>query len=132
MHKMLNCKVIKIECRTDQRGKLSFIQNSNLPFDIKRVFWIIPKDKRGKHAHYKTKQCMICIKGWCNVKLDNGKEKEEITLKDNDKGLIIEPNFWHSISGFSEDCIILVLASEEYDEKDYIREYNKFIEVYSS
>ncbi len=124
--------MIDIESRSDERGKLSFIQNSQLPFKIKRVFWINAKaDKeRGNHAHYKTRQCIICIKGKCKITLDDGKHKEEVSLDNDDKGLIVEPQFWRTMYDFSPDCILLILASEEYSEKDHIRDYKKFKEVY--
>ncbi len=128
---MLNYKMIDIKGKADERGRLFFIQNSELPFQIKRVFWMKPKKERGNHANRKTRQCMICLQGKCKINIDNGKEKEEITLDKEDKGLIIEPNIWRTISEFSKDCIILVLASEEYNKDDYIRNYKKFKEVYS-
>ncbi len=130
---MLNIKIIAVKSKSDNRGKLSVIQESSIPFQIKRVFWIqgIGETVRGKHAHYKTRQCIVCIKGSCKVSLDDGKHKEEIILDDGSKGLIVEPNFWTAIYDASPDCILLVLASEEYDEKDYIGDYKKFKETYS-
>jgi len=128
---MLKYGIIDIENIADERGELSFIQNSNLPFEIKRVFWIKPKkDKeRGNHANYKCKQCIICINGKYKMSLDDGKDKKEIILSKN-QGLILGPSLWRTMSDFSDDCILLVLASEEYDEKDYIRNYKKFKEAY--
>jgi dTDP-4-dehydrorhamnose 3,5-epimerase len=124
---MLKYKIINIESKSDERGELSFVQNSNLPFETKRFFWIKPKKEkeRGNHANHKCKQCIICISGKYNMSLDDGKDKEEVILSKN-KGLILEPNIWRTMSDFSDDCILLILASEEYDEKDYIRDYRKF------
>jgi len=125
--------MIDIKHRQDERGILASIEDLNLPFSIKRVFWIAgidPKLKRGSHAHYKTRQCLICIQGNCNVYLDDGKETEDVALEAKGPGLILEPHMWHYVHKFSEDCIFLVLASQKYDEKDYIRNYEKFKEVY--
>ncbi len=130
---MKKIKIIDIKNKSDERGKLSVIQKSDIPFQIKRVFWIqgMNKEERGKHAHYKARQCIICIQGKCKIKFDDGKNKKELILIDNDnKGFIKEPNFWITIYDCSPDCILLVLVSEEYDEKDYIRSYKKFKEVY--
>jgi hypothetical protein len=130
--KMLNYKLIDIKSKSDERGELSFIQNPEIPFEIKRVFWIKPKigKERGEHANYKCKQCIICVNGKYKITLDDGKNKEEI-IPNNNQGLILEPNLWRTMSDFSDDCILLILASEKYDEKDYIRDYKKFKGVYS-
>ena len=125
--------IIDIKSKSDERGKVSFIQESEIPFPVKRVFWIKPNNtsNRGTHANYKCKQCFICVKGKFKVTLDDGSKKEEVILDSDDKGLVVEPMIWRTLSDFSDECIILVLASEEYDEADYIRDYDKFKEVCS-
>lgn len=126
-------KKINIKRILDERGSLSFIQESNLPFHIKRIYWmkdIPPNQIRGNHAHYKNRQVIIIVEGSCKICIDDTEKKKELSLNKDKFGVIIEPNYWHSIYEFSKDCIILVLASEEYEESDYIRDYNKFKEIY--
>ncbi|MCO7051663.1 FdtA/QdtA family cupin domain-containing protein, partial [Proteus terrae] len=81
---------------------------------------------RGFHAHKKLKQLAICLKGSCDFIMDDGKKREKITLTSPDVGLIIDAMQWHEMHNFSEDCIILVLADDVYDESDYIRDYETF------
>ena len=130
---MMQYKIINIKGISDDRGSLAVLENHDLPFKIKRVFWIKGVNSnavRGNHAHYKTKLCLVCINGQCKINLDDATKKIDLSLRNN-QGLILQPHFWHTISEFSDDCILLVLASEEYDEKDYIRDYSKFKEVYN-
>ncbi|MEK4286295.1 MULTISPECIES: FdtA/QdtA family cupin domain-containing protein [Paenibacillus] len=118
----------------DERGYLTVIEGQNsIPFDIKRVFYIygtLPDIRRGFHAHYKTRQALISVSGSCKVYLDNTKRKTDVVLDSPTKILILEPNDWHEMYDFSPDCVLLVLASHLYDSADYIRDYDKFIEVY--
>lgn len=119
----------------DERGALTVIESmNNIPFDIKRVFYIYGTAsgiRRGFHAHYKTRQVLISVAGNCKVHLDNTKRKKEVELDSPTKALILEPNDWHEMYDFSPDCVLLVLASELYQAEDYIRNYDKFLEVYS-
>ncbi len=99
-------------------------------FPIKRVYYIFGTKKRvarGFHAHKKLKQLAIVLKGSCTFVLDNGKKREEVHLTDATKGVFIEGVIWREMKNFSEDCILLVLASEYYDESDYIRDYDEFL-----
>ena len=111
---------------TDRRGNLTVIENI-LPFEIKRIFYIYGVDNsiRGGHRHHKTIQAAVCIKGECKI-YNNNDEKEEIYhLNSPSKCLILEPKDWHKMYDFSEDAILMVFASENFDEKDYIYEpYN--------
>ncbi|WP_272672792.1 sugar 3,4-ketoisomerase [Providencia sp. PROV037] len=124
----------------DDRGSLvSLEQNKNIPFEIKRIYYIFgTKDgvSRGFHAHKNLQQVAICVKGSCRFLLDDGKTKEEIILDKPDTGLHINSFIWREMHDFSEDCVLMVLASELYDESDYIRNYDDFLEecknVYSS
>ncbi|EHH3929662.1 WxcM-like domain-containing protein [Escherichia coli] len=124
----------------DERGSLvSLEQNKNIPFEIKRIYYIFgTKDgvSRGFHAHKNLQQVAICVKGSCRFLLDDGKTKEEIILDSPDTGLYINNFIWREMHDFSEDCVLMVLASELYDESDYIRDYSDFLEecknVYSS
>ncbi len=129
-------KLIEIEELGDERGLLTVIEgNKSLPFDISRIFYIyntMPKVRRGFHAHYKTRQALVCVSGNCKVYLDNTNRKTDVLLDSPTKVLILEPTDWHEMYDFSPDCVLLVLASHLYDSEDYIRDYDKFIEVYGS
>lgn len=118
--------IIKLPTITDSRGNLTVIEKV-LPFEIKRVYYIYNiKGKRGGHRHKKTVQALICISGSCEVYVNNGKEEKIFLLDKPDDCLILEPEDWHTIDNFSEDTILLLLASEYYDKKDYIyEEYKK-------
>ncbi|EMH2040970.1 MULTISPECIES: sugar 3,4-ketoisomerase [Proteus] len=123
-------KTIEFKTLGDKRGSLiSLESNHNIPFNIKRTYYIFNTEKnvsRGFHAHKKLKQLAICLKGSCDFIMDDGKEKEKITLNSPNIGLIIDPMQWHEMHNFSEDCIVLVLADNVYDESDYIRDYDTF------
>jgi dTDP-4-dehydrorhamnose 3,5-epimerase-like enzyme len=116
----------------DEDGKLiSLEQYKNIPFDIKRVYYIFDTGvnvSRGFHAHNNLKQVAICVKGSCRFVLDDGTYKESIILDSPQIGLYIDNNKWREMHDFSEDCVLMVLASELYDESDYIRDYATFIE----
>lgn len=128
-------RILEIDILGDDRGNLSVIENRvQVPFDVRRVFYIYGTKqgvRRGFHAHYKTRQALISVAGSCKIHLDNTVRVDEVLLDSPNKVLILEPNDWHEMYDFSEDCVLLVLASELYDSKDYIRDYNKFLEVYS-
>ncbi|MGN7761969.1 sugar 3,4-ketoisomerase [Paenibacillus sp. 22594] len=131
----LSSRIVRIESLGDERGQLTVLEeNKSIPFEFKRVFYIygtIAGVRRGFHAHYKTRQALICVKGSCKVHLDNTKRTEEVELDSPNTILILEPNDWHEMYDFSPDCVLLVLASHLYDPEDYIRDYDKFIKVYS-
>ena len=115
----------------DERGSLIAIeQGHNAPFEIKRVYYIFDtKDgvERGFHAHINLKQICIVVKGSCTFVLDDGEKREEIKLTNPNQGLFIEGLIWREMKNFSPDCVLLVIASEHYDESDYIRDYDKFL-----
>tara|TARA_B100000927_G_scaffold135403_1_gene109239 strand:+ start:1926 stop:2330 length:405 start_codon:yes stop_codon:yes gene_type:complete len=110
-------------------GSLSAIEFNNLPFEVKRIFYItkVPKGfERGFHAHKNTQQFLVCLQGSCDVYLEYKKESEIIKLEKNSEGILIGKE-WHIMKNFSDDCILLVLANSHYDEKDYIRNYEDFL-----
>jgi hypothetical protein len=117
----------------DHRGQLVVIEGKNdVPFDIKRVFYIYGTQKdtpRGNHSHYKTKQYLIAVNGSCKVTLDNGKTKKTFDLDEPNKGLFQDALTWGTMHDFSDDCVLMVLASEYYNEVDYIRDYNEFLKT---
>lgn len=117
--------IIELKDFTDQRGSLIVIEDKLIEFSIKRVFYIYGAQEniiRGKHRHKKTKQAMVCLHGSCIVYNNNGKKEEEFLLDNPRKCLIIEPEDWHSMTNFTKDCVIQVLASENFDPQDYIYE----------
>ncbi|MGX2963653.1 MULTISPECIES: sugar 3,4-ketoisomerase [Shewanella] len=126
-------KFIEFKNLGDERGDLvSFEENGNIPFDIKRVYCIYATKAdtvRGLHAHKTLKQVAIAINGCCKFILDNGLTREEAILDTPTKGLLIDSCLWREMHDFSDDCILMVLASDIYDESDYIRDYQRFIEA---
>ncbi|CAG9434745.1 TPA: sugar 3,4-ketoisomerase [Providencia alcalifaciens] len=114
----------------DDRGSLiSLEQHKNIPFEVKRIYYIFGTKEgvsRGFHAHKNLEQVAICVKGSCRFLLDDGKNKEEVILNDPSVGLYINNVTWREMHDFSEDCVLIVLASELYDESDYIRNYTEF------
>lgn len=119
----------------DERGNLVSLEEfKNIPFSIKRVYYLYDFNKelaRGYHAHKKLQQVLICLKGSCNILLDNGRKREVYHLNIPQTGLFIDKYIWHEMDGFSEDCVLMLIASDYYDEQDYIRNYNEFLKKYS-
>ena len=114
----------------DDRGSLIALEAKNsIPFKIKRVYYLFGTKKnvtRGLHAHKALKQVMLCITGSCKVTLDDGRDRESVSLNSANKGLLVEGLIWREMCEFSADCVLLVIASELYDESDYIRNYKDF------
>ncbi|MCC4816399.1 FdtA/QdtA family cupin domain-containing protein [Vibrio lentus] len=128
---MVDIKLIQFQSHGDERGSLvSLEQNKNIPFDIKRVYYLFDTEnnvRRGFHAHKKLKQLAVIVKGSCRFLLDDGSEKIELLLDNPAQGLFIESFVWREMFDFSEDCVLMVLADSVYDEDDYIRNYDEFI-----
>lgn len=124
--------LIELSIKGDERGSLVAIeQNRDIPFSIKRVFHIFgtkPGTPRGKHSHFVTKQFLVAVSGSCKVTLDNGNAKTTYELNQPNIGLFQDALIWGEMHDFSQDCVLLVLASEHYDESDYIRDYDEFLE----
>jgi hypothetical protein len=112
---------IDLQTFTDERGNLTVIENV-LPFDIKRVFYIYGVDasERGGHRHHRTVQAVVCIQGQCKVYNDDGVHRDTHTLDHPSICLVLEPRDWHKMFDFSADAILMVLASENFREEDYI------------
>ncbi len=114
--------LIQIPEISDSRGTLNFIDKL-LPFDIRRVFYISDvKKMRGGHRHKKTTLALICIHGQCVVTIQSPSSKEQLLLNSKSQCLILEAIDWHTMDKFSKGAVLLVLASEYYDEDDYIYE----------
>lgn len=115
--------LLSLKTFTDKRGNLTVIEKV-IPFDIKRIFYIYGVDDsvRGGHRHKKTIQAAICLKGSCRIFNDNNIKQEDFLLDSPDKCLLLMPEDWHKMYEFTPDAILMVLASEYFDENDYIFE----------
>lgn len=114
----------------DPRGNLAVVEKDTVPFEIRRVYYLydVPSGAyRGGHAHIAQKEFLIAVSGSFDVLLDNGSEKEKVTLNRPDKGLLIREGIWRELDNFSSGAICLVISSDVYEEVDYIREYADFI-----
>lgn len=115
----------------DSRGQLiSLEEMKDIPFRIKRVYYMFDTKegvRRGFHSHRTLQQILVCVSGECKVLLDNGSEKEIVLLNKPYEGLYIGPDMWREMYDFSEDAVLMVFASEYYDENDYIRDYQEFL-----
>ena len=115
----------------DERGQLVALEEfKDIPFKIKRVYYMydtLPDVTRGYHAHKNLKQILICIHGSCKIKLDNGKEQKIVPLEKPYEGLYVDNNMWREMYDFSDDAVLMVLASDLYNEDDYIRDYDEFL-----
>ena len=115
----------------DKQGTLVAIEEcKDVPFRINRVYYLYgigDEATRGRHAHKTLQQVIVCVHGSCRILLDDGKERKEVLLDKPYEGLYLEHNVWREVSGFSSDAVLLVLASDLYDESDYIRDYDEFL-----
>ncbi len=129
----MNYKLLSLQTIGDERGKLvSLESNKNLPFAIKRVYYMFdtsPDEPRGFHAHKELEQLVIAIDGACEFVLDDGKSKESLWLNRPDFGLYIGKNMWREMRNFSYGCKLMILASDYYDESEYIRDYAEFLDI---
>ena len=117
-------ELIQLKTFKDSRGNLTVAEDFEIPFQIKRIFYIYDVDDsiRGGHRHHVTRQALICLKGKCVIESTDGNTNGSYLLDDPGKCLIVEPKDWHIMKNFSENTILLVLASENFDEEDYIFE----------
>jgi dTDP-4-dehydrorhamnose 3,5-epimerase-like enzyme len=126
-------KFIDFQILGDDRGSLVAIEQGKLiPFEIKRIYYLYNTAEgvsRGFHAHRDLKQVAICVSGKCRMVLDNGNTREDVWLDCPTKGLLIESMVWREMHDFSPDCVLLVIASHQYDESDYIRDYQEYLTI---
>jgi dTDP-4-dehydrorhamnose 3,5-epimerase-like enzyme len=124
-------KTVSFKALGDERGSLVALEGTkSVPFEIKRVYYIFGTKEgvsRGYHAHRNLKQVAVCVTGSCRFVLDDGSQKAEIILDSATKGLLMEGLIWREMHDFTPDCVLMVLASEYYDETDYIRDYHTFV-----
>ncbi|SFO96646.1 WxcM-like, C-terminal [Prevotella sp. tf2-5] len=127
----MKIEIINLPKITDPRGNLTVAeQMENVPFEIKRAYWVydVPAgESRGGHAHKRLKQFVVALSGSFHVTLDNGYERETVLLNHPYQGLLIETNTWRTLDDFSSGAVCLVLASELYEEDDYIYDYEDFL-----
>lgn len=131
-----DCKFIEFPQKGDERGHLVIIEgNQDIPFDIKRVFYIYGSDKdvvRGRHANYNSEFVLINVSGTSKVKVDDGKNKKIFHLDRPHVGIYLPKLVWKDMYDFSEDSVLLCLSSEHYAANEYIRDYDKYLEVISN
>ena len=124
-------RIIELSKITDPRGNLTVAESfTNVPFNIKRAYWVydVPGgESRGGHAHKRLRQLIVALSGSFTVTLDDGKERETFLLNHPWQGLIIETGIWRTLDDFSSGAVCLVLASEVYEEEDYIYDYDEFL-----
>lgn len=115
-------------------GTLCQLQSPDIPFDIKRVYYIYGVSVgaiRGAHTHKETVQALFCIQGDIIIALDDGKRKEKVLLNKPNIGVLLEPGVWHEMQDFKKNTILLVLASEKHEPADYVRNYEDFLRSYA-
>ncbi len=130
-----NSGLISLKTIVDERdGHLNIMEESkHIPFSIKRVYYINHLENctsvRGKHAHRALKQVIFCLSGSFVLTLDDGKVKQDLLMWKDNVGVYLGPMLWHTMHSFSSGCILLVLASDLYNESDYIRDYDEFLRL---
>lgn len=131
-----NSGYVVLPKKQDERdGSLIIAEGGRtIPFDIKRVYYINNLENnisvRGKHAHKVLEQVIFCISGSMSLLLDDGYTKQTILMNEDNIGIILGPGLWHEMYNFTSNCVLLIFASDYYDELDYIRDYNTFINLY--
>ncbi|ELY4120040.1 WxcM-like domain-containing protein [Cronobacter sakazakii] len=126
----MKIEIINFPKHGDERGALVVLEEQkSVPFNVKRIYYMFDTKKdvrRGFHAHKKLRQLAIPVQGHCKFSLDDGNESIEILVDNPTQGLMIEPMIWHEMFDYSENCVLMVLADDYYDESDYIRNYEEF------
>jgi hypothetical protein len=129
---VFDCSIIDLGKVSSEDGNLTIIENSDFPFSVKRIFYlydIAGGESRGAHAHKDCHQFLIAASGSFEVLLDDGKFKRQLFLNLPSIGLHIPPGIWASEINFSSGSICLVFASHQYNEGDYIRDYDEFLKI---
>jgi hypothetical protein len=128
----MKIEIIEIPKIENSLGNIAVIENDVIPFEIKRVYYLydIPSSAvRGGHSHKELQQVLIAISGSFDVVLKDGKTQKKVTLNKPSKGLLIGNNIWRELENFSSGAVCLVIASQVFDEADYIRDYNDFLRI---
>lgn len=131
MYSVFDCKIVELSKVHNDAGNITVLENNkNIPFDVKRIYYLydVPMGAdRGGHGHYDLQQFIVAASGSFTFELDDGYTKKEFFLNDPSKALYIMPGIWREIKNFSSGSICLVLASHEYSEEDYIRNYDDYL-----
>ena len=133
-YSIFDCSEINVPERNDDRGNLAVIQGDTIPFEIKRLFFIyeIPDGKnRGGHAHREQRTILFAVHGSFDVVLDDGRGKRTVHLNQPAIGLLLQPGVWSRLENFTTGTVCLAVNSDEYNESDYIRSYDEFLELTS-
>ncbi|MCL9821001.1 FdtA/QdtA family cupin domain-containing protein [Helicobacter sp. 14348-15] len=129
----MDYKILNFDTKNDNRGSLIALENlKEIPFEIKRIYYIYdtkPDFPRGAHAHKELEQVLIMMDGSCEIVLNDGRNDKSITLNRPNIGLFIGKNMWREMRNFSYGAKLLVLASDFYNENEYIRDYDEFLRV---
>lgn len=126
----MNSKIINLPKIEDRRGNLSVIEKNNIPFSIKRVYYLydVPSGaERGGHAHKEQEEFIVSVSGSFDVILNNGEGEESYTLNKPNQGLYVAPKTWRELRNFSSGAVCLVVSSGDFDEDDYIRDFEDFL-----
>ena len=127
----MKIQIIDIPKIKNSKGNIGVIEADVVPFEIRRVYYLfdVPSSaRRGGHAHKSLRQLLIALSGSFDVVLKDGKEERVVTLNKPDKGLLISNNIWRELENFSSGAVCLVVASDVYDEGDYIRDYSEYMD----
>lgn len=131
----MDTTLITIPTIEDYRGNIAVIESDVAPFEIKRVYYLydVPSSaSRGGHAHKNLQQVLIALSGSFDVILKNGTETQIVTLNKPNRGLLIRSNVWRELENFSSGAVCMVIASEVFDEEDYIRDFDQFVNYVST
>lgn len=131
----MNIEILTLPKIEDYRGNIAVVEKETIPFPIKRVYYLfdVPSNaKRGGHAHKTQFELLIPVSGSFDVQLNNGTEQKTVTLNKPDKGLLIKSNVWRELDNFSSGAVCLVISSGEFDEDDYIRDFDSFLTFLSN
>jgi dTDP-4-dehydrorhamnose 3,5-epimerase-like enzyme len=127
------CTVVELTVRGDERGSLVALEGGrDVPFEIARAYYIFGTQAgvaRGFHAHRRTVQMAVVVRGSCRMLLEDGERRTWVTLDRPDRAIVIGAMVWHEMHDFSDDCVMLVLADDHYDESDYIRDHATFVRL---
>jgi len=130
---VFDCSIVNLSKVNTHSGNITVVENGgNIPFEVKRIYYLYGMpggEERGGHAHYELEQYIIAVSGSFDVLLDDGKNRKIVSLNQPNLALHIVPGLWRELNNFSSGSISLVLASQKYDDKDYIRVYEDFLKL---